>query len=580
MTELLNLRDALNLATAQATTDEGTEYAIGLACSFTPLHLETFIRAYVLQRRSATSVRFESGIYGDLPGGLSQIGDTRTRACVAVVEWQDLDPRLGFRESVHAPFADVDDVCATARLRLDRLVVRLEDLGTRTPVALILPTLDLSAVYGGTSHRLSVLKARLDLVLAEFAERLVTAPGLSIVSNGNIADTHANMRDLRNDIRSGFPYSVDHASAVARAATDAILPWTAKKGLISDLDDTLWRGLVGEIGADEVTWDLDSGSHVHAMYQQLLATLAERGTLLAVASKNDPEVVQQALRRSDLLIDADLIYPVAASWRPKSAAIEEILGSWNIAATDAVFVDDNPMELAEVAAIFPGITTMQFPTQDPNAVADLLRGLMDLFWKESVTAEDRLRRTTLRSFVEVEGARTRAHDEPTFLRDLTAKITIETKGAEEQSRALELVNKTNQFNLNGRRVDETQWRDLCTRPGAIVWTASYEDRFGRLGIISVLAGIREGPTITVDCWVMSCRAFSRGVEHHLLRSLCEENGVEEILVDFVETERNGVVAATVDHFRAEADGSMVRLDLDAIRRSELSQIHAVLISQH
>lgn len=307
MTELLNLRDALNLATPPARTDQDTEYAIGLACSFTPLHLETFIRAYVLQRRSATSVRFESGIYGDLPGGLSRIADTRTRACVAVVEWQDLDPRLGFRENVHAPFADVDDVCATARLRLDRLVVRLEDLGTRTPVALVLPTLDLSPVYGGSRHRLSLLRARLDLVLAEFAERLVTAPGLSIVSNGNIADTHANRRDLRMDIRSGFPYSVDHASAVARAATDAILPWPTKKGIITDLDDTLWRGLIGEIGADEVTWDLDSGSHVHAMYQQLLAALAERGTLVAVASKNDSEVVQQALTRSDLLVDADLI---------------------------------------------------------------------------------------------------------------------------------------------------------------------------------------------------------------------------------------------------------------------------------
>ncbi|HEY6471568.1 MAG TPA: HAD-IIIC family phosphatase [Acidimicrobiales bacterium] len=580
MTAPLNLRDALGLITEEAGTDQATDYAIGLACSFTPLHLETFMKAYVLQRRPATSVRIETGIYGDLAGGLDQIGDAQARACVAVVEWPDLDPRLGCRETVHAPVAGVDDICATARLRLDRLALRLEHLGERCPVALVLPTLDLPAVYEGGRHRVGVLRARLNLLLAEFAERLVTAPGLSIVSAGNIAGTQANVRDLRSDIRSGFPYTVEHASAIAQAATDAMLPAPTKKGLITDLDDTMWRGLVGEIGADKVTWDLDSGSHVHAMYQQLLARLAERGTLLAVASKNDPEIVLEALSRSDLLVAADLIYPVAASWQPKSAAIAEILRAWNIAATDVVFVDDNPMELAEVAAKFPGITTRQFPTQDPNAVAELLSDLTDAFWKESVTDEDRLRRASLRSAVEVENARTSAQDEPAFLRDLEAKVTIETGGALEQPRALELVNKTNQFNLNGRRLDETQWHDVCIREGGIVWTVSYEDRFGPLGIISVLAGVRSDRTLTVDCWVLSCRAFSRGVEHHVLRSLGEQPDVDEILLEFVPTDRNGVVATMVEKFRAGRDGTMARLDLDAIRRSELSQIHAVLISQH
>lgn len=580
LTAPLNLRDALGLITEEAGTDRAADYVIGLACSFTPLHLETFMKAYVCQRRPATSVRIETGIYGDLAGGLDRIGEAQARACVAVVEWPDLDPRLGCRETVPAPVAGADDVCATARLRLDRLSLRLEHLAERCPVALVLPTLDLPAVYEGGRHRVGGLPARLNLLVAEFAERLVTAPGLSIVPAGNIARTQANVRDLRGDIRSGFPYTVEHASAIAQAATDALLPPPAKKGLITDLDDTMWRGLVGEIGADKVTWDLDSGSHVHAMYQQLLARLAERGTLLAVASKNDPEIVQEALSRSDLLVAADLIYPVAVSWQPKSAAVAEILRSWNIAATDVVFVDDNPMELAEVAAKFPGLTTRRFPTQDPNAVAELLRELTDAFWKESVTDEDRLRRASLRSAVDVESARISAHDEAAFLRDLEAKVTIETGGALQQPRALELVNKTNQFNLNGRRLDETQWHDVCTREGGIVWTVSYEDRFGPLGIISVLAGVRRDRAITVDCWVLSCRAFSRGVEHHVLRSLGEQPDVDEILLEFVQTDRNGVVATMVEKFRAGRDGKTARLDPDAIRRSELSQIHAVLISQH
>jgi FkbH-like protein len=577
MTAPLNLRDALGLIAPQTGTELAKEYTIGLACSFTPLHLETFVRAYVIQKRPATAVGVESGIYGDLVGSIDLIGEKRPGSCLAVVEWQDLDPRLGWRETAQAPLADDEDICATARNRLDRLAIRLENLGAQCPVGLVLPTLDLPPVYRGSRHRVDALQARLHLLLAEFTARLVAAPGLRIVSTDGVADglTPASVRDLRTEIRSGFPYSVDHASAVARAAIDAILPSPTKKGLITDLDDTLWRGLVGEIGADNVTWDLDSGSHVHALYQQLLARLAERGTLLAIASKNDPDIVQQALGRSDLGVGADLIYPIAVSWRPKSAAVAEILKAWNVSAADVVFVDDNPMELAEVSAKFPDITTMQFPTEDPNASADLLRALTDALWKESVTVEDGMRLATLRTAVEVEDARTNAGDELTFLRDLAAEVTIGTGDALRQPRALELVNKTNQFNLNGRRLDETQWHEFCTRPGAVVWTVSYQDRFGPLGIISVLAGVHRDRAITVDCWVLSCRAFSRGIEHHVLRSLSEQNDVDDILLDFVPTGRNGVVAAVLKEFCESADDSIARLDLDAVRLTELSQVHVV-----
>ena len=580
MTKLLALRDALSIVTRQSNIDPDDHYTIGLACSFTPLHLEAFVKAYVAQRRPTADVRVEGGIYGDLAGGLTRIAETGPRSCVAVVEWQDLDPRLGWRESVHAPVADTEDICSTARLRLDRIALRLEDLGTHCPVVLVLPTLDLPPAYGGTARHAGVMRTRLDLLLADFAARLVTAPGISIISRGNVAQTGADVRDLRGEVRSGFPYSLDHASALACAAVDALLPPPTKKGLITDLDDTLWRGIVGEVGADKVTWDLDSGSLVHAMYQQLLARLAERGTLLAVASKNEPEIVQQALIRPDLLVDAEQIYPVAVSWRPKSAAIGEILRSWNISAADVVFVDDSPMELAEVAEHFPDLTTMQFPTQDPDAVAALLQDLTDLFWKESVSSEDRIRSASLKSAFEVDSARTSAQDELSFLRDLNAKITIETETALQNPRALELVNKTNQFNLNGRRLDESQWRQLCSRPGAFAWTVSYEDRFGPLGIISVLAGMQSDRKITVDCWVLSCRAFSRGVEYHVLRSLCDLDEVDEVLLEFVETDRNGVLGTMLESIRAGESGPMVRVDLDSVSGSELGQIHPVLISQH
>jgi FkbH-like protein len=574
--ELLGLREALNLLRGgDEQADPSEASLVGIACSFTPLHLETFVRAYLTRERPGATVRAMTGIYGDLPGTIDQFVETGVDSCVAVLEWADLDPRLGWRELAGAPVAEPDDVCRTARQRLERIASRLEAIGQRSLTALALPSLDLPAAYEGNSVRISSLRAQLNLLLAEFTARVVTIPGLRVVApeaiqtNGSAPLT---ARDLRSDIRSGFPYSVAYASILARASVEALLPARTKKGLITDLDDVLWRGLVGEIGPDAVSWDLDSGSLTHAHYQQLLAELGRRGTLLAVASKNDPEVVQKALARSDLHVSTDMIYPVAVSWEAKSIAVGEILNAWNVAASDVVFVDDNPMELAEVAASHPEITAVAFPTEDPDAVAATLRSLAAMFWRQEVTAEDGLRISSLRAGAELDQARTSAPDERGFLRDLEGRITIRAGDSWEQPRALELVNKTNQFNLNGRRYDEAQWRALCSRPGAIAWTIEYEDRFGPLGLISVLAGVRTERTVNVDCWVLSCRAFSRAIEHHVLMNLCEERDADRITFELVPTERNGVLRAFLEQL---APGDEPELDCRALSATKLADLHAL-----
>jgi FkbH-like protein len=342
------------------------------------------------------------------------------------------------------------------------------------------------------------------------------------------------------------------------------------------LDDTLWRGLVGEVGPDAVSWDLDSGAQAHALYQQLLASLSRRGVLVGIASKNDPEVVQKALQRADLHLPIDMIYPVKVSWGPKSVAVQEVLEAWNIAASDVVFVDDSPMELAEVEVRHPDVTGVLFPATDLNAVADTLRQLASLFWREQVGAEDTLRLASLRSAAQVEEARSDASDERAFLEDLAGRVTIRAGRSWEEPRALELVNKTNQFNLNGRRFDEAEWRALCTRPGAFVWTISYEDRFGPLGVISVLAGTRSGTEIQVDTWVLSCRAFSRGIEHHVLSLLSQD--VEHVVFDFAPTERNGVTRSFLEQVGTSHDGAESQLDHDVLREHSMTGIHTVELS--
>jgi FkbH-like protein len=576
VSEQLGLRDALALLRADGEREAAGTYTVGLACSFTPLHLETFVRGYIARKRPDVEVSAVEGIYGDLPGTVDQLAGAQIDSCVAVIEWADLDPRLGWREAVSGKIADLDDLLGTAAGRLERIASRLEALGTKCPTAVALPSLDLPPAYDGGLARTGELRARLDLLLSELAARAVAAPGLRLVAPQAVAPNGAPARDLRSEIRSGFPYSTEYASALARACVEVLLPAPAKKGLITDLDDTLWRGLVGEVGPDAVTWDLDSGAQAHALYQQLLASLSRRGVLVGIASKNDPEVVEKALQRADLHLSGDMIYPIKVSWGPKSVAVQEVLEAWNIAASDAVFVDDSPMELAEVEARHPDITGVLFPATDPNAVAETLRQLASLLWREHVGAEDSLRLASLRSAEKVEEARRDAGDERAFLQDLAGRVTIRAGRSWEEPRALELVNKTNQFNLNGRRFDEGQWRTLCTRPGAFVWTISYEDRFGPLGVISVLAGVRTEGEVQVDTWVLSCRAFSRGIEHHVLSLLSED--VDRVLFDFAPTERNGVTRGFLEQVASSHDGAGRRLDRAVLREHPMTGIHAVELS--
>ena len=126
-------------------------------------------------------------------------------------------------------------------------------------------------------------------------------------------------------------------------------------------------------------------------------------------------------------------------------------------------------------------------------------------------------------------------------------------------RALELVNKTNQFNLNGVRYTESDWASELARPNAELIVTSYEDRFGLLGKIAVILGHLEGSTLHVCTWVMSCRAFARRIEYVCLRNCFERYGVGQINFDFLATEKNGPLREFLTHLIGEVPGGGVTL---------------------
>jgi FkbH-like protein len=537
----MNLLHALELL-KQPIFEPASGREVYLGCGFTPLHLKTFLTAHLRLCFPNDSVDIETGLYGDLVGNLERLRPSSGLMVYVVVEWADLDPRLGIRSLGGWRPADIPDIVESARRQSERLDARIKQLAEKVPVFLSTPTLPLPPMFTTRSGQAHHCECQLWDITTSLAARLSAHRRVKLLNSQRLDELSPLARrfDVKAEVTSGFPYSLEHASRLAELFAALIQDSSPKKGLITDLDDTLWDGILGEIGADRITWDIAGHGQMHGLYQQFLGSLASAGVLLAVASKNDRTLVEQALDRPDMILSKECLFPLEVHWKPKSESVARILETWNIGPADVVFIDDSPMEVAEVHAAFPQMECIVYPKANYQAIWDLLKKLRDCFGKGIVSSEDTIRLRSIRATSalrsSVQEGEFAADD---FLLKADASITFCSGPGAGDNRAFELVNKTNQFNLNGKRFSESDWLEFLQDPTAFVLTASYEDKYGPLGKIAVVMGKTSGRKVYVSTWVMSCRAFSRRIEHHCLKYMFERFEAEEINFDYKVTPRNG-----------------------------------------
>ncbi|MEJ2238362.1 MAG: hypothetical protein P8X82_08705 [Gemmatimonadales bacterium] len=265
-----------------------------------------------------------------------------------------------------------------------------------------------------------------------------------------------------------------------------------------------------------------------------------------------------------MALQPDRMYPQVVNWEPKSNAVTQILRTWNVDATDVLFVDDSAHVLAEVKQAHPNINVRTFPTSDTHAAVKLLLDLRDLFGKARITEEDGLRLESIRAAGERDEAARTATDQEAFLSGTEPVLTYSCETEPVDPRLLQLINKTNQFNLNGKRVTEGAWLQFLASPGSFLLAVSYRDKFGPLGKIAVLAGTREGDELKVLNWVMSCRAFGRRIEYACLRLLFDTFHVDRISVCYQSTDRNGPIQTLLGELTGRDELSSVRLTRDQL----------------
>jgi FkbH-like protein len=515
---------------------------IFLASGFTPLHLQTFLIAHLRQFFPGDGVEIKTGLFGDLAGTLERLNDATLDGVIVPLEWSDLDSRLGIRTLGGWQVSDLPEIIASAELQLSRVARALRKVALASPVVISLPTLPLPPLFYMPPNVEGAEKAHLRLSLAKFAATMAGEKSVRILDAQTLDITSPlNGRfDIKSEILTGFPYKLPYASALAQTLASLVRTPSPRKGLITDLDDTFWSGILGEVGVDGVSWTLDQHSHIHGLYQQFLSSLASAGVLIGVASKNNAALVESAFLRDDLLLTKDKIFPFEVHWNRKSESVQRILKAWNIGPEGVVFIDDSPMEAAEVKAAFPAMECIVFKKDDYQATWDLLTDLRAQFGKATVSEEDSLRLESLRNAAPVlEALREGGSPSDEFLKRADASVSLDFTKQTKDSRAFELVNKTNQFNLNGKRFNESEWTKFLADPASFLLSVSYRDKYGSLGKIAVLLGSARDKKLHIAAWVMSCRAFSRRIEHQSLNQLFEKFGAEEAVFDFQPTERNG-----------------------------------------
>jgi FkbH-like protein len=512
---------------------------IFLVCGFQPLHLGTFIQGHFALRFPDEGADIQTGLYGDLEQTLITSAGSQVEAASVVIEWSDLDPRLGLRSVGGWGLSVQADILGSCHERFARILGGLEAIGGKMPVALVPPTLPFSLLGHTAGWQLSVTEVELQKQVATFLAQAARISGVAVLHSSRLAriSPEQSRLDVLMELKAGFPYTIAHASAVASQVVKLLFPPSPMKGLITDLDETFWSGIVGEVGVRGVSWSLAEHTAIHGLYQQMLGHLSEMGVLLAIASKNELAVVGEAFERDDLFVPARCFFPVYANWGPKSDSIAEILRTWNIGAESVVFVDDSAMEIDEVQTAFPAMRCLQFSKKHPAKTMELLEQLRDLFGKPAVHREDALRQASIRANVALQAA---AGGSPSgeFLRGLQGRLTFDCQKDLSNKRLLELINKTNQFNLNGVRLSEGEWHKHLEDQSALVAAVSYEDKFGPLGTIGVLSGRQVNDELELTSWVLSCRAFSRKIEDHMLDYLFNQHGVAAVRLAFRSTVRN------------------------------------------
>ena len=316
-----------------------------------------------------------------------------------------------------------------------------------------------------------------------------------------------------------------------------------KKVLVTDLDNTLWGGIIGEDGPENI--EIGQETPVGQLYSELQTYIKAHkafGTLLAVDSKNDIADALAGLNRPDSILKPEDFLIIKANWEPKDKNIREIAQELNIGTDAIVFLDDNPAERHIVHAQVPDASVPEIG-QPQDYLTTLDRS--GFFEITNFTEDDIQRSEMYKANIQ------RIHQKEAFANYRDYLLSLEMQAEIKEFSALylpriaQLTNKSNQFNLTTKRYTEAELTEMSEDPNCITLYGKLSDKFGDNGLVTVVCGHIDGTVLHIDLWLMSCRVLKRDMEYAMMDELvkcCQRNEINTIRGYYYPTKKNKMVS--------------------------------------
>jgi len=545
------LDEAVRRAVPAPLADTGTRpVRLAILGSSTLAHLHAAIRVAGLRRRiHVTTYENEYGQYmQDLADPESPLHAFAADCVLFAFDAAHLTQGLHAALSVEAADAIFAEVCA----RIAGCWTQARALGCAVMQQTVLDVFP--ALIGSNEHRLPGSRSRFVARLNAALRSMADAHGVDLVA--------ADMAAARDGLAAWHDPALWHRSkqevSPARAPSYGELVGrllAARQGrsfkcLVLDLDNTVWGGVIGDDGLDGIV--LGQGSALGEGFtavQEYAKELARRGIILAVCSKNDEaNAIEPFEKHPEMVLRRPDIACFVANWNDKAANLRRIAAELNIGLDALVFLDDNPFERNFVREQLPMVAVPEVPDDDPALVPGVLADA-GYFESLGITAEDLERTSQYQENRARETLRATAGDMDGYLRALDMRMVWNRFDRVGQARVVQLINKTNQFNLTTRRYTDADVETIMAGPGNFGLQIRLLDRFGDNGIIAIVIGRTTQPgTVTIDTWLMSCRVLGRGVERttlNLIAAQARAVGATSLVGEYIATKKNGMVR---DHY--------------------------------